>query len=104
MTKRELVGQLRMHAITQDASPSSVMKMTDDEILAEFNPPGGSDPIHKHNAHAFVYVLEGSIVMGVKGGNPVTCIRARRGMKALTTFTQSAETQVKRSRQSFSSC
>jgi quercetin dioxygenase-like cupin family protein len=35
-------------------------------------PPGGSDPIHKHNAHAFVYVLEGSIVMGVKGGNPVT--------------------------------
>lgn len=35
-------------------------------------PPGGSDPIHKHNAHAFVYVLEGSIVMGVKGGKPVT--------------------------------
>ena len=35
-------------------------------------PPGGSDPIHKHNAHAFVYVLEGSIVMGVQGGEPVT--------------------------------
>ena len=35
-------------------------------------PPGGSDPIHKHNAHAFVYVLEGSIVMGVEGGKPVT--------------------------------
>src|SRR6202048_2866099 len=35
-------------------------------------PPGGSDPIHKHNAHAFVYVLEGSIVMGVKGGKEVT--------------------------------
>ena len=27
--------------------------------------PGGADPIHRHNAHAFVYVLEGSIVMQV---------------------------------------
>ena len=35
-------------------------------------PPGGSDPIHRHNAHAFVYVLEGSIVMQVKGGKQVT--------------------------------
>jgi quercetin dioxygenase-like cupin family protein len=31
-------------------------------------PPGGADPIHRHNAHAFVYVLEGSIVMQVRGG------------------------------------
>ena len=34
--------------------------------------PGGSDPIHRHNAHAVVYVLEGSIVMQVKGGKQVT--------------------------------
>ena len=34
--------------------------------------PGGSDPIHRHNASAFVYVLEGSIVMQVKGGKQVT--------------------------------
>jgi quercetin dioxygenase-like cupin family protein len=34
--------------------------------------PGGSDPIHGHDAHAFVYVLEGSIVMQVKGGKEVT--------------------------------
>ena len=34
--------------------------------------PGGSDPIHRHNAHAIVYVLEGSIVMQVKGGQQVT--------------------------------
>jgi quercetin dioxygenase-like cupin family protein len=26
-------------------------------------PPGATDPIHRHNAHAFVYVLEGSVVM-----------------------------------------
>jgi len=34
--------------------------------------PGGSDPIHRHNAQAFVYVLEGTIVMQVKGGEQVT--------------------------------
>src|SRR4029077_13946429 len=34
--------------------------------------PGGSSPIHRHNAHAFVYVMEGSIVMQVKSGKEVT--------------------------------
>ena len=40
-------------------------------ITVEY-PPGGSDPIHRHNAHAFLYVLEGSVVMQVKGGKQVT--------------------------------
>ena len=35
-------------------------------------PPGASDPIHRHNAHAFLYVLEGSVVMQVKGGKETT--------------------------------
>lgn len=35
-------------------------------------PPGSVDPVHRHNADAFVYVLEGSIVMGVRGSKPVT--------------------------------
>lgn len=35
-------------------------------------PPGSSDPVHRHFADAFVYVLEGSIVMQVKGGKEVT--------------------------------
>lgn len=34
--------------------------------------PGGESSVHRHNAHAFVYVLEGSIVMGVRGGKSVT--------------------------------
>ena len=34
--------------------------------------PGGSSAIHRHNAHAFVYVLEGSVVMQLKGGKEVT--------------------------------
>jgi quercetin dioxygenase-like cupin family protein len=42
-------------------------------ITVEY-PPGGADPIHRHNAHAFVYVMEGSIVMQVKGGKEVTLI------------------------------
>ena len=40
-------------------------------ITVEY-PPGSSDPIHRHNAHAFVYVLEGSIVMQVRGGKEIT--------------------------------
>ena len=35
-------------------------------------PPGSTDPVHTHNAQAFVYVLEGTIVMQVKGGTQVT--------------------------------
>jgi len=35
-------------------------------------PPGGKDPVHRHNAHAFVYVLEGTVVMQLKGGKEVT--------------------------------
>jgi quercetin dioxygenase-like cupin family protein len=40
-------------------------------ITVEY-PPGGSDPVHRHHAQAFVYVLEGSVVMQVKGGKEVT--------------------------------
>ncbi|HET9448949.1 MAG TPA: cupin domain-containing protein [Steroidobacteraceae bacterium] len=44
--------------------------------------PGQSTPAHRHNAHVFVYVLEGSLVMGVKGKEPVT-------LKAGDTFYES---------------
>src|SRR5246127_1916587 len=42
-------------------------------ITVEY-PPGSVDPIHRHNAHGFIYVLEGSIVMQVRGGKEVTLI------------------------------
>ena len=35
-------------------------------------PPGSQDPVHRHNANGFIYVLEGSIVMAVNDGKPVT--------------------------------
>src|SRR5574341_2254800 len=34
--------------------------------------PGGSSPVHRHNAHAFVYMLEGSVVLQLRGGKEVT--------------------------------
>jgi quercetin dioxygenase-like cupin family protein len=40
-------------------------------LIVEY-PPGGADPVHRHDAHAFVYVLEGSIIMQLKGSDPVT--------------------------------
>ena len=65
--------------IAQDAKVTPLMS----KDLAEFPgkeglmitvvyPPGASDPIHRHNAHAFLYVLEGSIVMQVKDGKEIT--------------------------------
>ena len=41
-------------------------------MIAVEYPPGGSDPVHRHNAHGFIYVLEGSVVMQVKGGKETT--------------------------------
>ena len=34
--------------------------------------PGGSDAARRHHASVFVYVLEGAVVMQVKGGQEVT--------------------------------
>jgi quercetin dioxygenase-like cupin family protein len=41
-------------------------------MIAVEYPPGNADPIHRHNAHGFIYVLEGSVVMQVRGGKQVT--------------------------------
>ena len=48
-------------------SPGKEMLM----LLVE-HVPGGSSPSHRHNAHAMVYVLEGSVIQQVKGGTAVT--------------------------------
>jgi len=42
------------------------------EVISVEHMPGGSNPAHRHNAQAFVYLLEGSVVMQLKGGEPVT--------------------------------
>lgn len=65
--------------IAQDAKVTSLMvKPLPDypgkaiQILTVEYPPGGHDPVHRHNAHGFIYVLDGGIVMAVNGGQPVT--------------------------------
>jgi quercetin dioxygenase-like cupin family protein len=66
-------------ALAQQAKVTSLMSKDLPEhpgkemlmIIVE-HAPGGSSPIHRHNAHALVYVLEGSVVMQVKGGEQVT--------------------------------
>ena len=40
-------------------------------ITVEY-PPGSVDPIHRHPGHGFIYVMEGSIIMQVRGGKEVT--------------------------------
>jgi quercetin dioxygenase-like cupin family protein len=66
-------------AMAQEASVAPLMSKAlagnpDKEVLmiTVDYPPGSSDPVHRHDAQAFVYVLEGSIVMQVKGGDQVT--------------------------------
>ena len=40
-------------------------------ITVEY-PPGWSDPVHRHNAHGFIYVVEGSVVLLFMGGKETT--------------------------------
>ena len=42
------------------------------QVITVEHAPGGSSPVHRHNAHAVVYVLEGSVVEQVKGGKQLT--------------------------------
>jgi quercetin dioxygenase-like cupin family protein len=41
-------------------------------VITVGHAPGGSSPVHRHDAQAFVYVLEGSVEMQLKGGQRVT--------------------------------
>jgi quercetin dioxygenase-like cupin family protein len=62
------------HAVVTDLMTKELTGIPNKEaltILVDY-PPGAVDPVHRHDAHAFVYVLEGNIVMGLKGGKEVT--------------------------------
>jgi quercetin dioxygenase-like cupin family protein len=74
-----LLGMMTDPLMAQEPTVTSLMlkELTDvpgKEVLmitVEY-PPGGADPVHRHNAPAFLYVLEGSVVMQVRGGKEVT--------------------------------
>ena len=66
-------------AMTQERKVTSLMSKDLPEspgregmVITVEHAPGGSSPVHRHNAHAFIYVLEGSVVMQLKGGKEVT--------------------------------
>src|SRR5215813_12198651 len=62
------------------------------------HPPGGSSPVHRHNAHAMVYVLEGSLVMQVKGGKQVTLTPGQSFYEGPATFMSLTATRAVPSR------
>jgi quercetin dioxygenase-like cupin family protein len=65
MAQEPTVTSLMLKELTDIPGKEALM------IMVEY-PPGGSDPVHRHNAQAFLYVLEGSVVMQVKGGKEIT--------------------------------
>jgi quercetin dioxygenase-like cupin family protein len=67
VTQEAKVTELMSKDLTEFPGKEGLM------ITVEY-PPGSVDPIHRHNAHGFIYVLEGSIVMQVRGGKEVTLI------------------------------
>ena len=77
MTRALLLVCLSFNAVPALANPEAVVTPLFAKDLPEFQgkegvmilveyPPGATDPIHRHDAHAFVYVLEGSIVMQLR--------------------------------------
>jgi len=74
-----LLGLVPGTALAQEPVVSSLMTKDLPDVpgkegtmlLVEY-PPGGRDPVHRHDADAFIYVLEGSVVMQVKGGPELT--------------------------------
>ena len=77
-----LVGTLISFVSTSAAQTTKVMPLLSHDltgiagkegamVTVEYA-PGAADPVHHHGAYVFVYVLEGSVVMQVKGAPPVT--------------------------------
>ena len=74
-----LASLLASTVMAQDAQVTPLMSKDLPEspgkealMISVVYPPGAKDPIHRHSAHAFLYVLEGSVVMQVNGGKEIT--------------------------------
>ena len=79
MTKILIVSCLAAAAAAQEAKVTALMTKDlagipgkEGMMVTVEYPPGGSSAEHRHNAHTFVYVLEGAVVMQIKGGKEVT--------------------------------
>lgn len=74
-----LAGGLADGALAQDATvtplvtkPLAGIAGKEGVMLTVEYPPGVASASHRHNANTFVYVLEGSVVMQVRGGPELT--------------------------------
>lgn len=86
-----LPGLTAAHSTTPKSTPHTAASAAADPVVTELMsrdlpdipgkdalmitvdyPPGAADPVHRHDAHGFIYVLKGNIVMQVKGGKEVT--------------------------------
>jgi quercetin dioxygenase-like cupin family protein len=74
-----LAASCAANALAQDATvtplvtkPLAGIAGKEGLMLTVEYPPGAASASHRHNANTFVYVLEGSVVMQVKGGPEVT--------------------------------
>ena len=78
-----LLASLPAPAAAQSTAPRSVGKDLMMKDLADLAgkqavvraneyPPGTSNPPHRHNAHVFLHLLEGQLIVQLKGGQPVT--------------------------------
>lgn len=65
LSAQETITPITTHALAADPSEEILMYTVD-------FPAGFSSPIHRHNAQVSVYVLEGTVVMQVKGGKELT--------------------------------
>ena len=82
MTRSVFIATLLLATSAYAADPVKVMPLFGQDLaglpgkegamLTVDLAPGADGPAHRHNAHVFVYVLEGSVIMQVKGGQPVT--------------------------------
>jgi len=61
-------------SIGKDLMVKGLSDLPGKEVVVRANeyPPGTSNPPHRHDAHVFLHILEGQLIVQLKGGAPVT--------------------------------
>jgi len=75
MISSAVLGQAALpRSVGKDLMTRDLPELAGKEAVVRANeyPPGTSNPPHRHNAHVFLHLLEGQLIVQVKGGQPVT--------------------------------
>ena len=75
MISSAMLGQAALpRSVGKDLMTRDLPELAGKEAVVRANeyPPGTSNPPHRHNAHVFLHLLEGQLIVQVKGGQPVT--------------------------------